>query len=68
MMTMNATAGADAHAAAVTAEADLAVLHTNAARTDQEAPESENKHILIRFHISLTYRQKKWIIVIRIVH
>lgn len=40
MMTMSVTAGADAHAAAVTAEADLAVLHTNAARTDQEAPET----------------------------
>lgn len=48
MMTMSVTAGADARAAAVTAEADLAVLHTNAAaRADQEAPESENKHILL---------------------
>lgn len=40
MMIMSATAGADDHAAAVMAEADLAVLHTNAARADQEAPET----------------------------
>lgn len=40
MMIMSATAGADAHAAAVMAEADLAVLHTNAARADPEAPET----------------------------
>lgn len=39
-MTTSATAGADAHAAAVTAEADLAVLRTNATRADQEAPET----------------------------
>lgn len=39
-MTTSATAGADAHAAAVTAEADLAVLRTNAARADPEAPET----------------------------
>lgn len=39
-MTMSVTAGADARAAAVTAEADLAVLHTSAARADPEAPET----------------------------
>lgn len=63
---MSATVGADAHAAAVTAEADLAVLHTNAAHADQEAQESERRQYSLTTKNVLTYRYRKCIMFIKL--